>query len=334
MSGEVSRDATDRAFDLLVLGEVNADVIVSGDVDPVFGQEERLVDDGTVVLGGAGAITACGAARLGLRVAYAGLAGDDALGRFCLDELAAAGVDVSAVRRRSDLRSGLGVHLVREDGDRAILSYPGAIPHFSAADIESALLGRARHVHVGAYFLQTGLHAGLARLLSAHRGGGGTSSLDPNWDPSGVWSLGDVLGGLDYLLPNAAEAERLAGVEAPLAAARSLARRGPAVAVKLGSGGALLDDGETLTTLIARPVDGYADAIGAGDSFDAGFLAAILGGGGAREALALGCACGALSLRAAGGTAGQPDRAEAEALAATLLVERAGTTIPIRTETP
>jgi sugar/nucleoside kinase (ribokinase family) len=324
MVAEVSPDATERDVDLLVLGEVNADVIVSGDVDPAFGQEERIASEGAVVLGGAGAITACGAARLGLRVAYAGLAGDDALGRFCLDELAAAGVDVSAVHARSGVRSGLGVHLVRDDGDRAILSYLGAIPLFSVADVEPALLRRARHIHVGAYFLQTGLHPGLAGLLSSHRATGGTSSLDPNWDPSGAWSLGDVLSGLDYLLPNAAEAERLSGVAGSGAAARALSLRGPTVVIKLGADGALLDDGETATTLNVRPLEGYADAIGAGDTFDAGFLTASLGGASHLEALALGCACGALSLRATGGTASQPDRDAAEALAATLL-EHAGT---------
>ena len=109
MRAEASLTAAARELDLLVLGEVNADVILSGNVEPAFGQQERLVDAGTVVLGGSGAIAACGAARLGLRVGYCGLAGDDAVGRFCLDELIAAGVDVGAVRRRADLSTGLGV---------------------------------------------------------------------------------------------------------------------------------------------------------------------------------------------------------------------------------
>ena len=332
MRGEVSPDPGVREFDLLVLGEVNADVILSGDVDPAFGQEEHLVDDGAVVLGGSGAITACGAARLGLRVAYAGLAGDDALGRFCLDELAAAGVDVSAVQRRAGLRTGVGVLLVREDGDRAILTYPGAIPFFSASDVDPAVAGHARHLHVGAYFLQTGLHASLASLFSAHRASGGTTSLDPNWDPSGAWELGDLLSCIDYLLPNAAEADRLAPSDSPEMAAALLAGFGPTVAVKLGACGALFHDGGAPTKVRAPAVDAVSDAVGAGDNFDAGFLAAALAGDGPEAALALGCACGALSMRGVGGTARQPDRREAEALAATILHGRGSTQAATPTE--
>ena len=103
----------------------------------------------------------------------------------------------------------------------------------------------------------------------------------------------------------------------------------PLVAVKLGAEGALLHEGGATTTMPAPDPGPIVDAIGAGDNFDAGFLAALLAGDGPAAGLALGCACGALSMRGVGGTGRQPDRREAEALAATLApVRRAASTTP------
>ena len=121
------------------------------------------------------------------------------------------------------------------------------------------------------------------------------------------------------LMPNAQEAQRLSGEGDVEAAALRLAAEGPCVVVKLGAEGALGRRRHERRSLVAaRPRRGVepVDATGAGDSFDAGFIAARLGGEGLAEALALGCACGALSTRAAGGTAGQPTLAEARSLRA------------------
>src|SRR6185436_18005345 len=72
----------DKAFDLVVVGELNADLILRGEVIPEFGQVEKLLDDATLALGSSSAIFACGAARLGLRVAFIGKVGDDEFGKF------------------------------------------------------------------------------------------------------------------------------------------------------------------------------------------------------------------------------------------------------------
>ena len=85
-------------LDLLVVGDVNADLVLrGGDLVPAFGQREQLVDQAELVLGGSGAIVAAGAARLGLRVAMAGCVGDDALGPRDARRRS-TGVDVAAVR--------------------------------------------------------------------------------------------------------------------------------------------------------------------------------------------------------------------------------------------
>jgi ribokinase len=286
-------------LDLLVVGDVNADLVLrGGDLVPAFGQREQLVDHAELVLGGSGAIVAAGAARLGLRVAMAGCVGDDALGRAMLDAL--AGVDVSAVRTVAE-PTGVSVGLARP-GDRAVLTALGALAELRAEDVPDGLLAQARHVHVASPFLQPGLDVAAIAARAA-----GTTSLDPGWDPTERWDLDWA--GFDVVLPNAQEARRLAGEDDVEAAARSLAARGPLVVVKLGAQGALATGDETVR--VRAPQIDPVDATGAGDSFDAGFLAARLAGEGLAAALALGCACGALSTRAAGGTAGQPTLDEA-----------------------
>ncbi len=84
-------------FDILVAGEINPDLILSGDVTPEFGQVEKLVDSAGLTIGSSSAIFACGAARLGLQVAFIGLCGDDVFGHFMLEQMQARGVDISNV---------------------------------------------------------------------------------------------------------------------------------------------------------------------------------------------------------------------------------------------
>jgi ribokinase len=296
-------------MDLLVVGDLNADLVLrGGDIDPTFGQREQFVDHAELVLGGSGGIMAAGAAKLGLDVAMVGCVGDDPLGTVMIEALAQRGVDTSAVIRTAVAATGVSVALARP-GDRAILTAAGALAQLRAEDVPRELLVRARHVHVASPFLQDGLRPGLRALA----GGARSSSLDPGWDPREDWSV--PVEAFDILLPNAEEALRLAGrtdgdVEA---AARELAARGPTVVVKLGADGALAVDGGETIRVAAQPIE-PVDSTGAGDSFDAGFLAAHLNGAGLDEALALGCACGALSTRRSGGTAGQPTLEEARTL--------------------
>ncbi|MGO9189228.1 MAG: carbohydrate kinase family protein [Streptosporangiaceae bacterium] len=302
--------------DLVVLGDGNPDVLVLGDdVTPVFGQREKLVSSIRMVIGGSAAITAVAAARLGLRVALVAAVGADRPGAFMLDQLAAEGVDVSAVAVRVGLPTGMTVALSC-GGDRAILTALGAVASLTAADVPAALLTRARHVHASSYFLLEGsLGPGLADLLSAARAAGATTSLDTNWDPSGRWGderLSAAIAQADVLLPNEAEALRLSGTASLDAATRTLTAAGPRLVVKLGERGALCADGPVRVSL---PPVTPVDATGAGDCFNAGLIAGLLEGLALPEAAALGCAAGALSTRAPGGTASSPDMPAATRLA-------------------
>ena len=292
-------------YDLLVAGEINPDLILSGDVEPAFGQAEKVVDSAVLTVGSSSVIFACGAARLGLRVAFIGKCGDDLFGRFMLEEMRKRTVDTSPVIVDPLLSTGLTVILNKGD-DRAMLTFPGAIGALRADEIPDDLLRRARHLHVASYFLQDALRPGLPDLFRRARALGLTTSLDTNYDPTERWEgLDQLLPLTDVFLPNATEACALTGVPDVEEAAARLARIVRVVAVKLRAEGALGVQGEQMARVPSLPV-AVVDTVGAGDNFDAGFLYGYLHGWPLERALRLGTVCGALSTRAAGGVAGQP----------------------------
>lgn len=295
----------------MVIGDCNPDVLVLGeDVTPAFGQQEKLVDQASLEIGGSAAITAVAAARLGLKVALIAAVGNDPAGMFMLEQLAREGVDVSTVIVRDGTPTGITVALSRGK-DRAILTALGAIASLVVADVGRDVLARARHVHVSSYFLLAdSLGSDLAGVLADARAGGAATSLDTNWDPSGRWldkHLSNAIAQADLLLPNEAEALALSGAASPSAAASALAAVGPALAVKLGERGVLCADGTSSAVYqVSVPPVTPVDTTGAGDCFNAGLIAGLLRGLPLPRAAALGCAAGALSTRALGGTAGAP----------------------------
>jgi sugar/nucleoside kinase (ribokinase family) len=300
-----------REFDIVVAGELNADLVLSGDVTPVFGQVEKLIDDASLVLGSSSAIFACGAARLGLRVAFIGTVGDDALGRFCIEQLQARGVHTQGVIVRPDLKTGLSV-IFNKTHDRAILTYSGSIRELRIADIDLALVRRARHMHIGSYYMLDLLRPDVPALFDAAHAAGLTVSIDTNYDPTEQWQGGihDALRKADVFLPNDTELTAIArqnDVESALKAMRAIV---PLTAVKLGKAGAKAQRGDDVFTAGSIAVD-VVDTVGAGDSFDAGFIYGHLAGWDIAKSLRMGCVCGALSTRAAGGTAAQATLDEA-----------------------
>ncbi len=302
-----------KPYDLLVAGEINPDLILTGDVVPEFGQVEKLADSAALTIGSSSAIFACGAARLGLRVAFIGVCGADVFGDFMLDQMKMRKVDVSNVIIRADGGTGLSVILNR-GADRAILTYPGLISALQASDLSVQLLQSARHLHVASYFLQTGLQADLPNLFARARALGLTTSLDTNYDPSEAWSGFDQLLALtNVFLPNEREAVSLSREAGIFSAADELSSRVEVLAIKLGAEGALGTSAGEKVKVASIPVD-VVDTVGAGDSFDAGFLYGYLNRWPLERSLQLGCICGGLSTQRSGGTEGQPTLDEALAL--------------------
>ena len=316
----------DRDVDILVVGEINPDIVVSDpDPAPVFGEVERVVRSIRMTVGSSSAIFACGAARLELRVAFCGVVGDDAFGRFMLEEMARRGVDVSSCAVEPGRPTGATV-ILTSGRDRAMLTAMGTIGALDVDAVPASLIVRARHLHSGGFYLQETSRDRLPAFFAAGRERGLTTSFDTNWDPTERWDGGvaGMLRASDVFFPNATEARRIAQVDDVDEAARALAAKGsigrtdggPIVAVKLGAAGALAcrADGP-IVRVRAMPIE-PTDTTGAGDSFNAGFLRAWLDGGDLRDSLELGVVCGALSTRESGGVDGQATLAEArEALA-------------------
>ena len=302
-------------IDLLILGDANPDLVLTGDVEPAFGQVERLLDAAHLTVGGSGAIVACGAARLGLRVGFCGVVGDDHFGRYLRDELDRRAVNVRGLVVEPDRSTGLTVVLARPD-DRAILTHEGAIGDLRAELIDPELLASAGHVHVASYFLLRRLAPDLPALLERVRADGATTSVDPNWDPMQEWDGGlrALLPHTDVFLPNATEATRVAGTASLEDAVVALAADAGVVVAKKGSDGAVAARDDRIVRAPAPRIDSV-DATGAGDSFDAGFLCSWLGGDPLERALAIANACGALSTRALGGVDAQATLDEALAFA-------------------
>jgi sugar/nucleoside kinase (ribokinase family) len=209
----------DKQYDVVVVGDINADLILSGDVTPVFGQVEKLLDDASLLMGGSATIFACGAARLGLRVAFIGKVGDDVFGRFMRESLTARGVDTSGVVVDPTVKTGLTVILSRGH-DRAMLTYAGTIGALRYDEIDWELIGSARHLHLGSYYLLEKLLPDVPRLFAEARRRGLTVSLDTNYDPAERWDSGiaETLRHVDIFLPNETELARIMGMESRRAA--------------------------------------------------------------------------------------------------------------------
>lgn len=302
-------------FDLLVVGEINPDIILRGaNVVPTFGQVEKLVDQAALTIGSSSVITACGAARLGLKVAFVGVVGDDVYGRYLLNAMQERGIDTTHCIVDKHLQTGFTIILAKPDGDRAMLTYQGTIAALRSQQVNQGLLTQIKHIHVGSYFLLDGLRDGLPSLFETAREHGATTSLDTNWDPKEHWEISSILPYCDVLLPNQAEAVELSGSQDLDSAVTKLAGTVPTLAVKLGGKGGLVQQGDEMVRLRPYPVQ-VIDTVGAGDSFNAGFLYGFIQQWSLKQSLQLALACGSLSTQAAGGTTAQPTLEEALSLA-------------------
>lgn len=295
---------------ILIAGELNPDLILRDYSSfPRLGHEV-VVEDMTLTLGSASAICAVGLARLGDDVAILGKVGCDDWGAFCCEFLSRAGVDVSTVIHDPAVRTGLTVS-VTSGKDRALITYLGAIENLRVTEFE--LPHGFTHLHISSYFLQRGLRLGCRELFAEAHRRGWTTSLDPGCDPTGEWSSNilDTLEEVDIFLPNEVELAGVAGTADPERALRRLQNGRTLTVAKLGARGcAALEDGQMLRApaLPVRPVD----TTGAGDSFDAGFLHAWLGGRTLMESLRFAAVCGAVSTQGNGGTGRQASAEEAE----------------------
>jgi sugar/nucleoside kinase (ribokinase family) len=298
-----------KPLDIAIAGETNLDLILYGLPLEMPAERELLGSGFTLTLGGSSSILAHNLSVLGARVGFTSQLGTDEMGEIATARLVEAGIDPSHIARKPG--TGTGVTILLPHGHRRhILTYPGVMAEMTVADLDLSYLTSARHFHLSSLFLQTGLHPGLPQLFDDLRQAGLTLSLDTNDDPSNNWDgvLPTLLDKIDLLLPNEDEIKKIAGKPTLDEALDALAPRIPLIVVKCGARGALVQRGiqrDWVAPVLVEPID----TIGAGDSFNAGFLRAYLNGDDPLRAAAFANATGALSTLRAGGTEAYRDAA-------------------------
>jgi len=293
---------TPTKFDVSVVGELNLDIILSGLPETLQLDREHLARDLNVTLGSSSAIFAHNLALLGNKVAFSSSIGDDAFGGICLERLGGSGVDLSSVRRFRGQQTGLTI-ILSQGAQRYILTYPGTMSEMRYEDIDLDYVCRAKHFHLSSYFLQRALRPKMSELFRHVKEHGLTTSLDTNDDPDAQWSedLLQVLKYVDVLLPNESEACKISHKQDIQAAAAFLSGLVPLVVIKRGRQGVLAQRGSEIFVAEARVTE-FVDAVGAGDSFDAGFIHQYVRRAPIHDCLNFGNITGALSVTRAGGT--------------------------------
>jgi sugar/nucleoside kinase (ribokinase family) len=289
-------------FDVSVIGELNLDLIFYGLPAKLELDREHLATNLSLTLGSSSAIFAHNLARLGSSVGFSSSIGSDSLGPICIERLAEANIDLSRVKKFDGKITGLTV-ILPQGKERYILTYPGTMADYSLADLDLKYVFDAKHLHVASYFLQKAIQPSLEQIFREAKAAGLTTSLDTNDDPDDRWTpeIQKLFPHLDLLMPNEHEARRMAGVEDIDKAIEVLSKKVKTLVLKRGSKGAMVVSGEKRFTVLPLSVE-VVDAVGAGDSFNAGFLHQFVRKASLEDCLAFGNVIAALSTTRGGGT--------------------------------
>jgi len=292
-----------KEFDVIVVGELNVDLILN-DLDrfPEVGKE-ILARQMTLTLGSSAAIFASNISSLGARVAFIGKIGKDKFGEVVLESLQNNNVDVSMIKMDENFGTGATIVLNVEE-DRANTTYPGAMELLTINDISREDLVRAKHLHFSSFFLQPGMREGVGKLFRTAQELGLTTSFDMQWDPEEEWDLdiADILPHVNVFLPNENELMYLSGKNDLIEAINFIKKYSDVLAIKKGNQGSMVSYRDEIMNLPAYLNKNVVDAIGAGDSFNAGFIFKYILGNSIPDCQQYGNLTGAVSTTAAGGT--------------------------------
>ena len=302
--------------DVLVAGELNIDIILD-EIDgfPEIGKE-ILSDRMTVTLGSSSAILASNLAVLGSEVAFMGKIGDDSFGKLILQTLNTKKVNTGSVITQSNLTTGATI-VLNYDKDRANITFPGAMDHLSSSEITDEILIQSKHLHVSSIFMQKGLKDGMVNLFERAKKLGLTTSIDPQWDPNEDWEidLKSLLPHVDVFLPNRKEFMFLTkskSIEEGIEHVKDFVN---ILIIKDGENGAHLYIKDHFITKPAYFNPNISDCIGAGDSFNAGFLSKFTKGFDLEHCLDFANMTGAVNTTNYGGTTAFKSLAEVEKIA-------------------
>ena len=300
-----------KAFDVLVVGELNVDLILNQiESFPEVGKE-KLADNMILTLGSSSAIFASNLSALGMQVSFIGKVGNDIFGRFCKDQLNEKGVDTSMLIQSDELKTGATV-ILNFGEDRAMITHQGAMKHLGINDITNEILSTAKHLHFSSYFLQPGFKNSLDSLFKMAKDTGLTTSLDVQWDPAEQWDFDfkKILPYVDIFFPNESELLNLTGKDLIDTALKAIEGYGKFILIKRGKQGSLLSYNNKIVNGKSFLNDKVVDAIGAGDSFNAGFIFKFIRGLPPEDCQTFGNLIGAISTTKSGGTTAFTDYEE------------------------
>ena len=276
---------------------------------------ELLVSDRLVLnIGGNASNTAMDLTKLGIEAGVIGCVGQDIFGRFVCETLDAQHIRTDGVRRLPQVETA-GTLIVNVAGeDRRFIHAVGANAEFTAEMISKELVRQAKVFYLGGYLLMPKLDpSALADLFRDVKEHGVITVLDVVISgPGDHWSkLAPLLPLTDHFLPNRDEAELITGLADPWEQAARFREAGAKTVVITsgGEGSILWNQGQKLQAAAYQME--VADGSGAGDAFDAGYIAGLLQGLEPAECLRWGSALGASCVRAIGTTAGVFTRPEA-----------------------
>ena len=293
-----------KQFDIIALGELNVDLILNQiEGEPEVGKE-KFAKQMTLTLGSSTAIFAANAAALGAKVAFCGMIGDDSFGDLVESSLKAKGVDTRFLIRQNKYATGATI-CMSYDEDRANLTYQGAMDYMSLDDIDPEVFKAAKHIHISSIYMQSGVKRDLKKILELCQKNGVTVSLDSQWDPAEKWDLDwkQVLPMLTVFMPNETELKFLTRCETLAEAIETIRPYTNAAVIKCGSKGSILmRKGQPDRRQEALLNKNVVDCIGAGDSFNSGFIARLAAGDDLVRCQEYGNMTGAVNTTAAGGT--------------------------------
>jgi sugar/nucleoside kinase (ribokinase family) len=293
-----------RKKTITVLGELNVDIILNGlEEFPAVGKEV-IASHLTTVMGSSAAIFACNISSLGAATRFIGKIGTDQHGRFILQEFMKKNINISGIVR--DEHAATGISIIHCWGqDRAVTTFPGAMHKFLPEEINWDLLKQSDHLHISSIYLQPGILESIPEIFRLAKEAGLTTSLDMQWDPQEKWSLSleKTLPYVDVFLPNQSELLAVTQSSKLEDAVEKLRPFINTLAVKQGEAGSLLIHQNITNFEPAVKQRRFADTIGAGDSFNAGFIRKFLDQQPLIECQRFGNLIGAISTTQPGGTA-------------------------------
>lgn len=292
-----------KKYDILALGELNVDLLLNHIAGfPEVGKE-IFAKDMTLTLGSSTAIFAANAASIGAKVSFLGMIGKDNFGDLVKSSLQQRGVDTSNLIEVESAATGLTA-ILNYDNDRANVTYPGAMSIMGVKDIDPAVIASAKHVHVSSIFLQETLHKEILDIVKLIKSQGVTLSMDVQFDPDEKWEFDykAILPLVDIFMPNEQELMCLTGKDSVEAAIEVIKPYINVAVIKMGTKGSLLVTKDSERLLPATLNENVVDAIGAGDSFNSGFITAFVQGNDLEYCQYLGNLTGAVNTTAAGGT--------------------------------